>query len=533
MRLNKPIDWLMPSIADILFLSFFFKLLSNGSGLLDDGDTGWHIVTGENILRTLSVPFSDPYSHSAPGIAWTAHEWLSEVVFALLHRLMGLNGVVLLAASVITLTFFFLYRFMLRNGTSAIIAVSFTIVATWTSMLHWFARPHIFSILLTLAFIVILELYQREGKDYLKLLPLLMILWVNLHGGYVLGLVIVFLYAGGNLLRAYTGREGRAEAKSASKPLAVVAMLTLLASFLNPHGPALLYLPLRTGSNKILIDHVVEWLSPNFHEYRLFEWVLLSFIAVFVVSRKKPDLFEGGMALLMLYMSLYSVRFIPLLLIVVTPMAAARTGEALEIVTRELMSFGLARSARDLLIGISGNVTSLERRFTRHLWIYVSIAACFLIALNGGRLGRATVMDYKHDKSKFPVSALDFARDNQITGNMFNNDGWGGYIIYKSYLDYKVFLDGRSDMYGLARLLEYLKVQDAQLGYEDVLNKYGVTWVIYNANTPICQLLAASGKWKLVYADTTANILLKDTPENHELIEKYKNTNFRPKDEKE
>jgi hypothetical protein len=87
-------------------------------------------------------------------------------------------------------------------------------------------------------------------------------------------------------------------------------------------------------------------------------------------------------------------------------------------------------------------------------------------------------------------------------------------------------------MYGVFLLEEYMKVAGAHLGYEDVVDKYGVTWVIFNANSPICQILAASGKWKLVYADTTANILLKDIPENGALIEKYKGVMFVAEDEK-
>lgn len=533
MKPFKPLDWLMPSIADILFLSFFFKILSSGSGLLDDGDTGWHIVTGESILRTLTIPVADPYSHTAPGIAWTTHEWFSEVIFSLFHRLMGLNGVVLVSTTVITLTFFFLYLFMLRRRVSAPIAVSFTILAALTSMLHWLARPHIFSLPLTLAFVVILEIYQREKVSHLRLLPPLMVLWVNLHGGYILGLVLVLLYAGGNLLSAYTAQEGREEAKSKFKALGTTAGFTLLATFINPRGPAILYFPVHLVGRQFIMDNVLEWLSPNFHQYRVFELMLLLFIAVFVLSRRKPDLVEGAVAVLLTSMALSSVRYIPLLAIAVTPLAAARAGEVLDHLARKMRSIKVVDAVQGLFKEISQNLTALEGRFGGHFWVYAAIGASMLIALNDGRLGSSKVMDYRHDATSFPVAALDFALRNQITGNMFNNDGWGGYIIYKSSPRYKVFLDGRGDMYAESLLREYMKVSGAHLDCEDVLDKYGVTWVLYNSNAPICQLLVARGKWKLVYADATANILLKDTPENHELIETYKNTNFIPKDEKE
>ena len=524
-------DWVMPSIADVLFLTFFFKLLSNGSDLLNDGDTGWHIVTGESILRTFRIPFADPYSHTAPGMPWTTHEWLAEVIFGLSHRLMGLNGVVLVSSAVISLTFFFLYLFMLHRRINAIISVSFTILGAFASSLHWLARPHIFSLALTLAFVVILETYQREKVNHLKLLPLLMMIWVNLHGGYILGLILVLFYAFGNLLSFISDRERNDASKKASKTLAVAAVFTLLATFVNPHGPSILLFPFHLVGREFIMNNVVEWLSPDFHQYRLFEFMFLLFIATFTLSRRKPDVIEGSVALFLTAISLYSVRYIPLFAIVVTPMAAARGEGVLNHLARKLGSIRFAVAARGVFRGISENVIALEGRFRRHLWIYAAIGACTLITLNGGRLGKAQLMDYTHDKTKFPVDALDFALSNQITGNMFNNDRWGGYIIYKSYPEYKVFQDGRSDMYGVFLLEEYMRVARAHLGYEDVVDKYGVTWVIFNANSPICQILAASGKWKLVYADTTANILLKDIPENRTLIERYGDAVFVAKDD--
>ena len=532
MKERRYSDWVMPSIADILFLSFFFKLLSNGDNLLNDGDTGWHIVTGESILRTFKIPFADPYSHTAPGMPWTTHEWLAEVIFGLFHRQMGLNGVVLVSSAVISLTFFFLYLFMLHRKINAIVAVSFTILGAFASSLHWLARPHIFSLAFTLAFVVILEMYQRVKVNHLKLLPLLMMVWVNLHGGYILGLILVLFYAFGNLLSFISGRERNDASKRACKALGVAAVFTLLATFVNPHGPSILLFPFHLIGREFIMNNVVEWLSPDFHQYRLFELMLLLFITTLTLSRRKPDLIEGSVALLLTSMSLYSVRYIPLFAIVVTPMVAARGEGVVNYLAGKLSSIRFVVAARGVFSGISENVIALEGRFRRHLWIYAAIGACTLITLNGGRLGKAQIMAYKHDKAKFPVDAVDFALSNQITGNMFNNDRWVGYIIYRSYPEYKVFQDGRSDMYGVFLLEEYMKVAGAHLDYEDVVDKYGVTWVIFNANSPICQILAASGKWKLVYADTTANILLKDIPENGALIEKYKGVMFVAEDEK-
>jgi hypothetical protein len=528
MKKRNPLEYILPSISDVLFLCFFFWILGRGSTLLADGDTSWHLVTGENILKTFKIPFADPYSHTMPGTPWTAHEWLSEVIFASLHRLMGLNGVVLVTAVVITITFFFLYRFLVRRNVSPLIAAFMTAFAATVSVLHWLARPHIFSLPLTLAFVVILELYQREKVNHLKLLPLLMALWVNLHAGYILGLMLVFIYAGGNLLLALVKRDGRDAHMDMFKAIGLTAIVTVLATFVNPHGPAILLFPFHLVGRKYIMDNVMEWLSPNFHTDVYFEAMLLLFIVIFVLSKRKPDIFEGASALLLTHMSLYSVRYVPLLCIIITPMAASRADEVLDTLAGGLGEIRIVKRVAERFRKMSENVKGMEARLNSHLWVYVTVAAFTLIGLNGGRAGHAQVMDYAHDKDRFPVAALQFAVDNGIEGNMFNNDGWGGYIIYKSYPRYKVFFDGRSDMYGVPFMKEYAKVARAQAGYEEVLDKYKVTWVLFDAGSPICRLLAAGGKWKLVYADSTADILLRDIPRYRSIIDKYRYTRFLP-----
>ncbi|MEW6130956.1 MAG: hypothetical protein AB1757_28250 [Acidobacteriota bacterium] len=533
MMKNKIFIWLMPSIGDVLFLRILFNILTVGTALLYDGDTGWHLITGENILKTWQIPFHDPYSHTLPETAWTAHEWLAEVIFAFIHRWMGLNGVVIFSAILIALTYFLLYRFLLFRKVSPMIAVFFTAIGAWASSLHWLARPHIFSFLFTLAFFIILELHQREGINYLKFLPVLMLVWVNLHGGYIFGLMLVGIYLGGNLIIALTISERREAAKKSCKSLAMIFGITLLATFCNPQGPAILYFPFHLIGRQFIMDNVAEWLSPNFHKHGVFEFVLLFYLGILIFSKRKPGLIESLLVLLLVHMSLYSARYIPLLGLIVTPMAAIRFTEVFDGLINYVTSVKLIGELREIFLKISANITSLETRFNKHLWIWVGILGCLAIALNGGKLGGKQLWAFQHDKSRFPVEAMEFVLQNEIPGRMFNNDSWGGYIIYKSYPNYKVFMDGRSDMYGVPLLKEYVKVATAQLGYEEVLDKYDISWVMFNANSPICQLLIASGKWKLVYADTTANILLKDTPKNQGLIIQHKDVVFLPKDDKD
>ena len=123
-----------------------------------------------------------------------------------------------------------------------------------------------------------------------------------------------------------------------------------------------------------------------------------------------------------------------------------------------------------------------------------------------------------------PVAAVNFMSQEHLKGNMFNNDEFGDYIIYKAWPEYKVFFDGRSDMYGAERIKEYYKITRIEPGWEDVLKKYDINWVIYNNESTLSQFLLQRDDWRLIYADKVANIFMRNKPENLVWIEKYKDT---------
>ncbi len=112
-------------------------------------------------------------------------------------------------------------------------------------------------------------------------------------------------------------------------------------------------------------------------------------------------------------------------------------------------------------------------------------------------------------------------KEEQLPGNMFDNGEFGDYIIYAAWPQYKVFFDGRSDMYGTDFVKEYRKVRDFKQGWEKIIAKYDINWIIYNADSVFSRFLLQNEDWKLIYADKVANIFLKNIPDNQRLIDKY------------
>ncbi len=284
---NRISSFLLPSIADVLFIVIFLCLtFSIGNGLLGDTDTGYHIRAGEYMLDTHRIPHQDIFSYIKPPMPWTAHEWLAEVIMGLLHRGFGLTGVVIFFAFLLAGAYYFLFRMLRKDNGNVLLAVLVALLVVASSMLHWHARPHVFSLVLTIGWYYILDAFQNDRKNYLYLLPPLMLLWVNLHGGFITGFVLLGVYFLGNLARCRDAAE-REGAVRKLKLLATMTILSLVACLLNPFGYHILLFPFNLVGNSYIMDHVQEFLSPNFHEPLPFKYLLLLLITFIGISTRR------------------------------------------------------------------------------------------------------------------------------------------------------------------------------------------------------------------------------------------------------
>jgi hypothetical protein len=173
----------VPSISDVIFLTIFLILsLAQSRRLLIDCDTGWHIQAGQFIIDKVSVPTHDMFSFISPPLQWTAHEWLSEVIMAMIHRVSGLTGIVIFFSFLIALTYYLLFKYIRSQRVNIIITIIIVLLALLSSVLHWLARPHIFSLLFAVIWYCLLDSYQYgTGTGYIS--SPIMLLWANLHEG--------------------------------------------------------------------------------------------------------------------------------------------------------------------------------------------------------------------------------------------------------------------------------------------------------------------------------------------------------------
>jgi hypothetical protein len=507
--------WILPSFTDLFFLVFLGLLAFSplSAGLLRDADTGVHIRNGEQILATHAITRTDSFSYTRQGEQWYAWEWLYDVVIAAIHHVSGLNGVMLFTAAVISSTFALLFRFILRRSGNLAAAAFLTLLAIAAAQVHMLARPHILSWLFTLLWVECLCRFEDGERSALPWLPLLMLLWVNLHGGFILGLGLLGVVAVGCIWDALTvPREGNRKKLVA---LTVVLSACLLTTLLTPYGYRLHGHVYQYLSNSFLMNNIEEFLSPNFHvgAFRYFELFILVVLAVVALGRDR--LTATGLLLLLfsLHAGLYAARNIPISVIIMSLVLGRRQRMTGAVRTRADCRVPVwLRSTIAAGQNISESMTRLEGQLHGHVLVLVVMVASVALVCNGGRLFSRQILSAHFDERIFPVRAAQFITHRGIRDHLFSSDVWGAYLIYGLYPATKVYFDDRHDFYGEAFVKEYGKAFLGTRQWREPLDRYQVKWVLMPTDSPLSSLLRQSQDWRVEYDDGLAMIFLRTKP---------------------
>jgi hypothetical protein len=518
---GTPQPWVrlaVPSVADSIFVALLGTLVFTPLAvrLLGDAGIGWHIRAGQQIMATHVIPHVDSFSSSMQGKPWFAWEWLYDILAGELDANLGLNGVVWLIAVVIAATFAWLFRLLLARGTHMLIALALFLLALSASTIHFLARPHVFSWLFTLAWFWILDSSEPDGlaeKDrsrMLWMLPLLMLIWVNVHGGLLLGFVLLgifWLAAVWNWFRAGQGRiEGvlqKIASRNRARDLAAVGVLSIAASLVNPYGWKLHSHIYSYLSNRFVMDHVAEFQSPNFHDLapKCFLVLLLIAIAAFVARGRELRMSQVLTALFAIYTGLYASRNLPvssiLLAMVVGPLISSKTP------AQGFFQYGFFQ-----------RMTELESSLRGHIWPIAAILVTLWIAANTGRIGSKVVMNAHFDSKRMPVEAVNFLEKFAAKGPVLSTDYWGGYLIYRLYPRVQVVVDDRHDLYGAEFFKFYLKMLRGESGWEEFLGQHEASCLLLPKDAALSNILLEGNQWKAIYQDDVGIVFVRN-PASH------------------
>jgi hypothetical protein len=482
----------LPSLTALAYLFPLILLYWEGggpSGLLADPSTGVHVRTGEWILAHHAVPRHDLFFYTLSSKAWRDWEWLSDVIFALAYRLHGLSAVAALSLAILCIISLIVYR-TARPYAGLVIAGGVCVLVMATTTIHWLARPHLFTWIGVAALCWALETHAVERCAWF--LPVAMVVWVNLHPGFVAGFLVMGAWLAGAWFnqRFISAKEERRHWRREAKWYGIALLLCGVSTLANPyflqldrHLASYLFAP------STVTAPVSEWLSPDFHNPGLawFELLLPLAAAAGVWRGLKQRFHWCFLIFAFMHLALFSVRNVPLFAIVCAAPVAAAGEEALP----KLDFWRYVREAEGVARGAG------RRGMTLAIW-GLGFAAILNVSVSPVRLGAG---------SRIPVTAIR----RLPPGRVFTTDQWADYLIYAEP-GRKVFFDGRNDFYGPAFVQTYLTILKAEPGWEQALARYRLSAVLVPARRSLSGALDCAPSWRRLYHDVDAAVFVRDQP---------------------
>jgi hypothetical protein len=432
-----------------------------------DPDFWWHLRTGRLIVES-GIPRHDPFSWTAAGKAWVTHEWLSEVVIYGVESTLGYVGNVLLFGAVAGGALLVAYGLGRRLGAGTKPLVLMMLPATLVMARFVAVRPQEFTWLLFAVFVYVLQRHDEGEAMPLWVLPPLMALWANLHLGFLYGLMAVAVWT---LVQA--GRWLRTHAVDLRTPL-LVAGACLLATFANPNGPAILLYPMQYMQGNAQRSLILEWQRPDFTSIIDIPITLTLVLLALSLPWQRRRPFLAVLSLAVIALSFQAMRNEPFAVLLLLPVAAS----ALSDHWRPASRAGDSGATFPTLPGIA---------------LIGGLAACFFVVAASFT---ESLSGYYPSGYSYPVAGASFVESHYPAARLYNEYGWGGYLIDRLYPDTPVFIDGREEFYGETIFGDYLRVRGVEEGWDGLLAQYGVQVVIVGRDSKLAQAMRSASGWQ-------------------------------------
>jgi len=480
------------TIRQVFFIVLVLGLFLMTMRPIADPDFWWHLRTGQFIIQTHTIPHTDPFSYTMVGKPWVTHEWLSEILIYVLFQL-GSYGLLILTFSILITAAFLLTYLRCPAETRPYVAGFVLILGAISTAPTWGVRPQMISLLLASLFLFLLDHYRRNGNLYfLVALPFIMLIWVNLHAGYFLGLVLIgFFIAGGMinlLLSGFLKNEQIVSVPTLKSILSLCITLgvCVLVTLANPNGVLIIIYPFQTLTSSSMQQFIQEWFSPDFHQlmWQPLAWLIVALIGAGIVSKKSISTTNILLTIGFGYAALISMRNIPFFALAAIPVLAEQVGSLIKI--RKVVY----------------DPTRLFRLIVPILLVGILMITCL-------RFIQVVQEQPRTEAENFPKTAVNWLQDHAPTGNLFNSYNWGGYLIWRLFPQYRVYIDGRADVYGDAFILDYLSIYNAKPGWEDKLNTQDIQTVLVESDAPLAGVLSQSPPWHVSFKDRQNTIFVK------------------------
>jgi len=504
---------------------------------IKDSDAWWHLKTGEHILDGKGIPRSSVFSfiddiHKEANeevLPWIDHEWLSQIIMYPLYKGFGIKGLIFLKALFVTGIFLGLYFLIRAREVKPWIAAAVCLLAALASSRTIYLRPPLISYALIVWFMMCMYMYRYEKRNLLFSLPLLMILWVNMHGGAVIGLIIVFIPTVTDLLVRWLKLDSVPWPKL--KDQIWIFFACLITALISPYFYRVLLLPFEFMGEDFLVSQIWELQSPNFHFTHAFELMLILLFMSLFIMRKRWDWGELALIIFFLHQALGAVRHLPVFALIAAPMLADGLNEGWHWLLEKKSKW----QQRKLTL------------YSPFLKIAAFFVICLIIWLNHSQVHKSFWRGPGFVDGTEMVEPLRFLKDNELPGRVFTPLNSSGLIIWELYPEYKVFMDSRFDIYrsgyfGLFKFIEgggdnwgryarslaargvkipkVIEPVKSNETWEDMIDRLGINTLMVGHGYPLFPVIQNNQNWKRVFASADIDLFVKNTAENRDIINK-------------
>ncbi|MFA5404434.1 MAG: hypothetical protein WC358_05830 [Ignavibacteria bacterium] len=523
--IEKPLFNYILLFTFALFICYFTTFKITG-----DDDVFWHLATGKYILQTHQVPSTDIFGYMTQGQEWMPFEWGWDVITYTIYTFSGYNGISVFR-TILILLIFYLYFLILRkfkvSYTISFIALFFLAFGIIDRLSP---RPHLMSYLSFVLLLLIIVQYRYINRNNFKILfyiPLIFLVWANMHMGIIAGMFLLGLYVFSEIIiflnpNKFSSKEIPALTKPELVRLLLIFLASILVMFVNPNFYQT-YLYAYSHTKMKMLETVNEWISPFSGKYNdsfvsiIYKIMLFSGVLILFYSKKKKDLFP---ALLFIGFAIYSVR------------AMRFTVDYVLI----LFVF--------LVVSINFSLNSIKSINIRDFifkkpFIKIALSLFFVfltVQINSNDLYLKYLKYYRItgfgiNSDFIPTQMFDFMKESKVTeigDKIFNHFGTGGFLVW-NFPDKKNFIDSRNlndDIF-----FKYNQIIMKKQGFEQKLDEYGIDYAIYLApdlvrapqemEQTVISYFCKNKDWKLIFWDDKSFLWVKNLPKFSDLISRY------------
>ncbi|MCX5701722.1 MAG: tetratricopeptide repeat protein [Candidatus Omnitrophica bacterium] len=529
----RALDILEYVLGIITLVGLFIFVSLNMSYELRDPDIWLHLKTGEYIVQHKTIPSTDIFSSTLLNKQWIDHSWLVQVIFYLVFHFGGPDNLIFLSAIITTFAFLFLFLGVYEERKHLILVAGMLFLTILASKLRFNIRPENFSVLFFSLYIFILRKHLHS-KACLFFLPMIQLIWVNSHGFFILGPLMAGVFTLAEKLKKskllpWDWAKTDLLDTASYKNLKTVFLLVCLVCFINPYGYKGALYPFwvsftTIGKSGIFYKHIIE-LLPTWRFYKIIfsYYILIALsLAVFLLNLKTINI-----AYLTLWLFFLGISFNVNRNIVFFNFFAF-------LITADGLIKGFNVKKNNFIENLLGKPTRLLLYLLKYAIIVVLIF--WLIRANQSLLFKRYYI-FEENRVKgvllgiapgcYPEKAADFILHNNLPNNIFNEFNNGAYLIYRLFPKNKVFLDGRTELYGDDFFKNYQKILTVD---KDTIND---TFAKYNINTVLLTGIGLDTKdlskyffnnpnWTLVYFDESSLVFVKNNPQNRQLTDRLK-----------